>query len=534
MKRLACAFVLAGAVGLLAGSPSDARAAPFRSLQGPQLTLLTPNPAEIADRFSVDVSFRGGAIQSVELYVDGTLLAKRTLNTAQTHGVLSFVMDATQLTEGDHDVVVKAIGTTGKAVLASGKIHIPSLDASAPVRIAYPQNGIQVSGVVPVRVYVDPQLQRQKPYVTFFVDKELKVLRNFPPYEYNWDTTKVENGWHVVEAWTQTQDALEPTKARPIHVNVNNPTGETKKLDRIEDLRTEAPAKPQPVPAKPAVRVDPSTAKTGAAPVVPSVEATAPAIAPAATPGLLESTRATEPATLGFAFVTRPGISTPGLAVPAVRMHRPPARMMGGAAIQPKGRLSIARGPKPILPGLSTADGIFPVVPPSRDGGDGLLKVQPGDTLARVSHRSGVSTGELARLNNLRPAQKLTPGTSLIVPSRGTFDVAFDGVRIAFDVQPRVEAGIALAPFRQIFEHTGGRLYWFNTQKTVRAVNSTREIEIKIGKASALVNNEPVTMERKPFIESGRTIVPMTFIRDALNVKINYDEKSGRLLIESK
>ncbi|MGC8666526.1 MAG: stalk domain-containing protein [Chthonomonadales bacterium] len=534
MKRLACAFVLAGAVGVVAGSPSDARAAPFRSLQGPQLTILTPNPAEIADRFSIDVSFRGGAIQSVELYMDGALLAKRTLNTAQTHGVLSFVMDAAQLTEGNHDILVKAFGTSGKAVVAAGSLRIPAVDASAPVRIAYPQNGIQVSGVVPIRVSLDPQLQRQKPYVTFFVDKELKVLRNFPPYEYNWDTTKVENGWHVVEAWTQTQDALEPTKARPIHVNVNNATGETKKLDRIEDLRTEAPEAPKPAPAKPAKRVDPATARTGAATVVPSVEASVPAIGPAANPGLPGSTRATEPATLGFAFVTRPYMPVPSLAAPSERMPRPSARMMGGAAIQPKARLSVARGPKPVLPGLSTPEGIFPVVSPSRDGGDSLLKVQPGDTLARVSRKSGVSTGELARLNNLKPAQRLHPGTSLIVPNRGTFDVAFDGVRIAFDVQPRVEAGIALAPFRQIFEHTGGRLYWFNSQKSVRAVNSTREIEIKIGRANAVVNNETVTMEHKPFIESGRTIVPMTFIRDALNVKINYDEKSGRLLIESK
>lgn len=534
MKRLACAFVLAGAAGLLAGSPSDARAAPFRSLQGPQLTILTPNPAEIADRFSIDVSFRGGAIQSVELYVDGTLLAKRALNTTQTHGVLSFMMDATQLTEGDHTIVVKAFGTAGRAAVAGGTLHIPALDASAPVRIAYPQNGIQVSGVVPIRVHVDPGLQRQKPYVTFFVDKELKVLRNFPPYEYNWDTTKVENGWHVVEAWTQTEDALEPTKARPIHVNVNNPTGQTKKLDRIEDLRTEAvpAARPELAPSGP--KVDPATAKTGASQPLPSVEAPVPAIGPAARPGAAGSTRPTEPATLGFAFVAKPYMPMPGLSAPSWHMPRPASRMMGGAAIRPKGKVSVARGPKPVLPGLSTADGLFPVVPPSQDGGDSLLKVQPGDTLARVSRRSGVSTGELARLNNLKPTQRLHPGSSLIVPNRGTFDVAFDGVRIAFDVQPRVEAGIALAPFRQIFEHTGGRLYWFNTQKTVRAVNSTREIEIKIGDAKALVNNDTVTMERKPFIQSGRTIVPMTFIRDALNVKINYDEKSGRLLIESK
>src|SRR6185436_12874211 len=115
----------------------------------------------------------------------------------------------------------------------------------------------------------------------------------------------------------------------------------------------------------------------------------------------------------------------------------------------------------------------------------------------------------------------------------GAFDVAFDGIRIAFDVSPRIENGIKLAPFRQIFEHTGGRLYWFNEVKTVKAVNSSRDIEIKIGKQDALVNNSTVSMEHRPYIISGRTIVPLTFIRDALSVKINFDDKSGRLLIES-
>ena len=41
---------------------------------------------------------------------------------------------------------------------------------------------------------VDPDLQKLRPYVTIFINKELKALRNYPPYEYNWDTTTVANG----------------------------------------------------------------------------------------------------------------------------------------------------------------------------------------------------------------------------------------------------------------------------------------------------------------------------------------------------
>jgi hypothetical protein len=98
-----------------------------------------------------------------------------------------------------------------------------------------------------------------------------------------------------------------------------------------------------------------------------------------------------------------------------------------------------------------------------------------------------------------------------------------------------VESGVKLAPFRQIFEHTGGKLYWFGGEaQTVRAVNDSREIEIKIGDKTAKVNNQSVGMEKSPYLLSGRTIVPLTFIRDSMDVKISFDEKTGKLLIESK
>lgn len=97
-----------------------------------------------------------------------------------------------------------------------------------------------------------------------------------------------------------------------------------------------------------------------------------------------------------------------------------------------------------------------------------------------------------------------------------------------------VENGVKLAPFRQIFAHTGGRVYWFNDAKTVRAVNATREIEIKVSSKSATVNNDALEMERAAHIASGRTIVPLSVVRDSMDIKVNFDPATGRLLIESR
>jgi hypothetical protein len=115
-----------------------------------------------------------------------------------------------------------------------------------------------------------------------------------------------------------------------------------------------------------------------------------------------------------------------------------------------------------------------------------------------------------------------------------TFDVAFNNSRIAFDVQPRVEKGMPLAPFRAIFEHTGGSVQWFGKSQTVRAVSANRQIEFKIGRDTATVNNRVVKLAYIPYIENGRAMVPLSFVRDAMNVKVTYDARISHLSIEDK
>jgi len=536
------------AVLLLAVGPS-VQAAANQSSSGLKLSVIAPDPASIGDRLALDVSFRGGAVAAVEVYLDGALVAKRQLADTQTHGVMTFVLETMLLTEGDHDLVIKAFDPDGRSVTAPARIRIPGPDLSAPVRIAYPLNGVQVSGTVPIRVKVDEELQRQRPYVTFFINKELKVLRNYPPYEYNWDTTTYPNGWHTLEAWTQSPDMAAPYKSRPVNVNVNNSGGYTQRQREVEDLRptvtTTPPARsadtqPQPAPVKPqaaAVKQQPAVAQQKAVQpqpvqtrqrpagdpqrsIVLSPEPVGPASqgpgAPAS--GSVKTTavagmRIVEPTTRGGAQRSIPNVQAPAVAPLPDRMPRVATRMVGPRPVEPSGVRRVASAPK-----VTT------------------VTVKHGETLADVSRKTGVSAKEIARLNNVKPheATALQAGHKLVVPQVGAFDVAFDGVVLAFDVQPRVEAGIGLVPIRQIFEHAGGWLYWYGAARTVRAVNNTREIELKIGSPTATVNNRTLTLERAPFIDSGRTLVPLTFVRDALSVDARYDEATGRVLLRTK
>ena len=524
MKILTCAIV-AGAAGALTVVGGAANATEKKSQNGLQVTVMTPDPSSISDIVSLDVVCKGGVLETIELYMDNALVAKRQIASNQTKNIISFKLDAMVMAAGDHFIVVKAYGLDGKGTTVNSRFKIPSIDLNAPVRIAYPQNGEKVNGTVPIRLSMDADTMRLKPYVTFFVDKEFKVLRNTPPFEYSWDTTRTANGWHVVEAWSQTGDAPSPIKARPVHVNVNNGGGETKLQRTVEDLRTPSKGINLEAPKSSLRATDPAVANRIAMNIAD----------PRGKAFVEPSSKPVEPSASSLA-ITSSQVSDPGMSGAAgAQLNRLSPRASGGAARQPLDRMAIASIKPGTLPGMIDEGDLIPVIQRVTGGGNtGTVAIKPGETVKNISQKTGVSISEIEKLNGLSRGSKPNR-TSLIVPSTGSFDVAFNGSPIVFDVQPRTEAGVQLAPFRQIFEHSGGRLYWFGgASQTVRAVNETREIEIKIGDKKATVNNQSLKMEKTPYILSGRTIVPLSFIRDSMDVKITFDEKTGRLLIESK
>jgi LysM repeat protein len=178
-------------------------------------------------------------------------------------------------------------------------------------------------------------------------------------------------------------------------------------------------------------------------------------------------------------------------------------------------------------------DGKIPValyrapLPRDRD-----YRFKPGDTLRGVAHRFKVSPRSILVANALTSSRSIRPGRRIRVP--GTFDVMVDNRRVAFDVTPRVESGLALAPFRQIFEHAGGLVVYYPTDQMVRAANERTEVKLKIGSKEAIVDQLVVVMDREAFIESGRTLVPISFMERVLDLKAEYDVKSGTISLVHK
>jgi hypothetical protein len=138
------------------------------------------------------------------------------------------------------------------------------------------------------------------------------------------------------------------------------------------------------------------------------------------------------------------------------------------------------------------------------------------------------------KVANILPVISMLPVTKgAKVKYSGTFTITLDSKPITFDVQPRVTDGIPLTPIRHLLESAGGEVKWEEASKTMTAFTDGREIYVRIGDKIAKINNLPVEMEIAPFLERGRTIVPLSFVRETLEVEIQYDPKSGHVLITS-
>jgi len=158
---------------------------------------------------------------------------------------------------------------------------------------------------------------------------------------------------------------------------------------------------------------------------------------------------------------------------------------------------------------------------------DRSYRVHNGESLAEIAKRNGVTVKSLQVANGLTGGVRA--GSIIKVP--GTFDIVMNNERVAFDVSPRIENGLPIAPFRQIFEHSGGVVVWYADTQEVRGSSEKTEIMLKIGSKEALVNKTVMVMDRAAFIDNGRTIVPINFMEKSLELKAEYDVKNGTIVL---
>jgi beta-lactamase superfamily II metal-dependent hydrolase len=110
--------------------------------------------------------------------------------------------------------------------------------------------------------------------------------------------------------------------------------------------------------------------------------------------------------------------------------------------------------------------------------------------------------------------------------------VILNGQALSFDVPPVIESGRTLVPLRAILEALGAGVQWDGETQTVTATKNGTEIVLVIGGA-AYKNGQLVTLDVPAKIIESRTMAPLRFVSEALNCHVSWDGDTQTITISS-
>ncbi len=106
------------------------------------------------------------------------------------------------------------------------------------------------------------------------------------------------------------------------------------------------------------------------------------------------------------------------------------------------------------------------------------------------------------------------------------------GNKKTMDVSPKIVNDLTMLPARYVAEALGAAVEW--NDGTVTITKDENVIEIYIGKETATVNGEEITLLSPAFIENDRTYCPVRFICESLGADVDWDGENRVVTVTKK
>lgn len=212
--------------------------------------------------------------------------------------------------------------------------------------------------------------------------------------------------------------------------------------------------------------------------------------------------------------------------------------------------------------GMTPPDGTTPPTQPGAATGNGTTdtttstdntQTRPGGNFGGGGGMGSMAAGSLTtfalnRLANLQeqlgrevtPLPETSEDTATDTETgTGTTDktisVTLDGKTITFpDQDPLEQSGRVMVPVNAILEALGAEVTWDKTAKTVTAVLNDQTLVLQIGSSTATVNGETLEIDAPAIIKNNRTLVPVRFISEGLGLTVDWNQSSAQVSLTSK
>lgn len=111
-------------------------------------------------------------------------------------------------------------------------------------------------------------------------------------------------------------------------------------------------------------------------------------------------------------------------------------------------------------------------------------------------------------------------------------NLLFNGRPLKTGSPPVVENGRVLVPVRVIAEAMNAGVRWDDLNDTVTILKPGKDIFLRLGSRSAIINGVEMTLTAPPQIVEGRTMVPLRFIGEALDAVVNWESTTKTVSVK--
>ena len=112
---------------------------------------------------------------------------------------------------------------------------------------------------------------------------------------------------------------------------------------------------------------------------------------------------------------------------------------------------------------------------------------------------------------------------SMLLPGAFAVDLYVDGSALQTDVEPTIISGRTLVPLRAIFEALDAEVQWDGASRTATAQKEGTTVQVTIDDTTAYVNGQASTLDVPAQLIDERTMVPARFVSEALSARVLWD-----------
>lgn len=115
--------------------------------------------------------------------------------------------------------------------------------------------------------------------------------------------------------------------------------------------------------------------------------------------------------------------------------------------------------------------------------------------------------------------------------------VMVNGKQVVSDTPAVIVSGTTMLPFRAIFNALGvddNSIKWNQSSKSIEVRSGGKYIFLVIGNPGAVLDDKLITLNAAPYIENGRTMVPVRFVSESLGADVQWDQKTKTVTVTKK